>query len=85
MGLTMSMTGSFRGSGYTMPPMFAALTKLILLVGLSYFFTEATGLGVTSIWWALFISYAIEAAVVGVWFSRGTWKFKRIEVLEDGS
>ena len=83
MGLTMSMTGSFRGSGYTMPPMFAALVKLALLVGLSYLLTETTRAGVTGIWWALFVSYAVEAAIIGIWFSKGTWKFKRIEVLEE--
>jgi len=83
MGLTVSMTGSFRGSGYTMPPMFAALVKLALLLALSYLFTGVTQMGVSGIWWALFISYGVETAIIGVWFSRGTWKYRRIDVIEE--
>jgi len=82
MGLTVSMTGAFRGSGYTLPPMFAAFVKVGLLLISSYLFSETLGMGVTGIWWALFMSYGIETAIIGVWFSRGTWKLKRIEVLE---
>jgi Na+-driven multidrug efflux pump len=84
MGLTVSMTGSFRGSGYTMPPMFAAFVRLGLLVGLSYVLTQTTAMGVTGVWWSLLISYGVETAIVGVWFSRGTWKYKKIEMLDEG-
>jgi putative MATE family efflux protein len=83
MGLTVSMTGSFRGSGYTTPPMMGAFVKLGLLVMLSYLFTGVSEMGVSGIWWALFISYGVETAVVGIWFSRGTWKYRRIDILED--
>jgi putative MATE family efflux protein len=81
-GLTTSMTGSFRGSGYTLPPMFAALVKLVLLFGLSYLLSDVTGIGVDGIWWAMLISYGIEAVIVGVWFSRGEWKSRRMITLE---
>lgn len=82
-GLTVSMTGAFRGSGYTLPPMYAGLTKLAVLVGLGYYLSEVYGMGVTGIWWAMVISYGIESAILGAWFSRGTWKVKRIAILEE--
>ncbi len=82
-GLTTSITGSFRGSGCTLPPMFAALVKLALLFGISYLLSDVSRMGVNGIWWAMLISYGVEMAIVGVWFSRGTWKSRRIEMLEE--
>jgi putative MATE family efflux protein len=81
-GLTVSMTGAFRGSGYTLPPMYAGLIKLGVLVGLGYYLSEAVGMGVTGIWWAMVVAYGTESAILGAWFSKGTWKVKRIAILE---
>ena len=81
-GLTVSMTGAFRGSGYTLPPMYAGLIKLGVLVGLGYYLSVVIEMGVTGIWWAMVTSYGVESAILGAWFSKGTWKVKRIAILE---
>ncbi len=80
-GLTMSMTGVFRGAGDTKPPMFAGLIKLILLILLALFLSKNLNMGVKGVWWAMVISYALETLVLGLWFKRGRWKERRIEIL----
>jgi putative MATE family efflux protein len=81
-GLSSSMTGAFRGSGYTMPPMYAGLIKLGILVALGYIISEPLGMGLPGVWWAMVISYGIEFVILAVYFSRGTWKLKRLGIVE---
>lgn len=82
-GLTTSMAGVFRGSGDTKPPMFAGLIKLILLVALAYSFSRGLSMGVMGIWWSMVLSYGLETLILSIWFRRGGWKRKRIEIISE--
>jgi putative MATE family efflux protein len=79
--ITTSLTGVFRGAGNTLPPMFAGLFKLALLWILALFFTQNLKTGIKGVWWAMFISYGIEALIIVIWYISGRWKKKGLELL----
>jgi putative MATE family efflux protein len=82
-GLTVSMTGVLRGAGYTFPPMLAGLLKLACLLLLAPQFAYAFGLGLSGVWWAMFISYGIETLVIGVNYVTGKWRRIGLELLNN--
>jgi Na+-driven multidrug efflux pump len=81
-GLILSMAGVFRGSGDTKPPMFGGSIRLLLLLTLAPFLSKIPQLGVQGVWFSMVISYGIETLFLGLWFRRGRWRDKRIELLE---
>lgn len=80
-GITTSLTGVFRGAGYTLPPMFAGILKVCLLVVLALLFSQKLGMGVPGIWWAMFISYGIEMVTVVAWYVTGGWRKRGLALL----
>ena len=80
-GLSMTIAGVFRGSGDTKPPMYAGLIKLVLLVYMASLLSGSPAMGIKGVWWAIVISYGVESFILALWFRRGTWKEKRIEIL----
>jgi putative MATE family efflux protein len=81
-GLTITMAGVFRGSGDTRPPMFAGLIKLILLILLALVFSRLLSTGVKGVWWAMVFSYGLETLILWLWFRKGKWQEKRIEIID---
>jgi putative MATE family efflux protein len=82
-GISTSLTGVFRGAGYTLPPMFAGLLKVGLLYLLATILARTLHLGVTGVWWAMIIAYAFESVIIFLWYQQGSWRKKGLELLED--
>ncbi len=82
-GIIMSLTGVFRGAGDTLPPMFAGLFKLALFIILAILFSQKLRMGVIGVWWAMFISYGIEAIIIAIWYASGKWHKKGLELLDN--
>ncbi|MCK4941063.1 MATE family efflux transporter [candidate division WOR-3 bacterium] len=80
-GITTSLTGVFRGAGYTLPPMFAGLLKVALLYLLATLFARNTQFGVAGVWWSMIIAYGIETLIMLIWYRRGSWRKKGLELL----
>jgi putative MATE family efflux protein len=80
-GITTSLTGVFRGAGDTLPPMFAGLFKVFLLVIVALLLSSRLDMGVTGVWWAMFIAYGVEAIIVVAWYATGKWRTRGLELL----
>jgi putative MATE family efflux protein len=80
-GLTVIIAGIHRGAGDTMPPMFAGFIKLGLLIGLAFFLTRVVNSGICGVWYALLLSYIIEALTMAMIFLTGRWHKKGIKLL----
>ncbi|MGD8978533.1 MAG: MATE family efflux transporter [candidate division WOR-3 bacterium] len=80
-GISTCLTGVFRGAGYTLPPMFAGLLKVGLLYSLANILARSIQLGVAGVWWAMIIAYAVESIIMFLWYQRGTWRKKGLELL----
>lgn len=81
-GISTSLTGVFRGAGYTLPPMFAGLLKVGLLYSFARILAQTLDLGVIGVWWAMIIAYALESAIMFLWYQQGSWRNKGLELLE---
>lgn len=80
-GITTSLTGVFRAAGDTLPPMFAGLFKLGLLITLALVLSRNLGMGVVGIWWAMFVSYGIETLVIVLYYAASGWREKGLKLL----
>ncbi len=75
LGVMNVLNGAFRGAGRTATSMvFSILSMFVLRVPLAYGLSHHTALGPAGIWWGVALSNVIGAVLVGLWFSRGTWK-----------
>lgn len=81
-GITTILTGVFRGAGDMLPPMFAGVLKLAVLIGLAPVLARTWGAGVRGIWWAMLIAYGTEALIMILWYGSGRWHKKGLELLE---
>ena len=81
-GLSTSLTGVFRGAGYTLPPMFGGLIKVVLLYSLAIILARTLQLGVAGVWWAMLAAYAIESLIILLWYRNGVWRKKGLELLD---
>ncbi len=81
-GITTSLTGVFRGAGYTIPPMVAGILKVSLLYALAIFLSRTMHAGVSGVWWAMLIAYAVESLVMILWYRKGSWREKGLALLK---
>jgi putative MATE family efflux protein len=81
-GITTSLTGVFRGAGYTIPPMIAGILKVSLLYILASSLSRTMHAGVTGVWWAMLIAYGLESLVMVLWYRKGTWRAKGLALLK---
>lgn len=81
-GISTSLTGVYRGAGYTVPPMIAGITKVILLYGLAIIVARTLQMGVIGVWWVMLVAYGIESVVITLWYRKGTWRKKGLELLK---
>ena len=78
-GLQQVLTGTLRGAGDTIAPMFLAIVSLwVLRFPLAYILSKHTSLAANGIWWSVTISIIASAILTGVYFLRGTWKTRRV-------
>ncbi|HCW32733.1 MAG: mate efflux family protein [Candidatus Peregrinibacteria bacterium GW2011_GWE2_39_6] len=78
-GLQMTINGTFRGAGDTVAPMIISIISLwIFQFPLAYALSKHTSLAETGIWWAVPISNILASLVALIWFSKGTWKTKKL-------
>jgi putative MATE family efflux protein len=82
-GISTSLTGVYRGAGYTVPPMAAGMIKVILLYGLALSAAHTMRIGVTGVWWSMLVAYGIESAVLMMWYRKGTWRAKGLALMKD--
>ncbi len=74
-GIQLTMSGAFRGSGDTMTAMVLALISLWMLrFPLAWVLSTHTTLDEIGIWAAYPIQSLISAVVAWAWFARGAWK-----------
>jgi len=59
-------TGSFRGRGLTMKPTVSSVTSNIIRV-IACYALAATALGITGIWWGIFIAMTIRSTITLTW------------------
>ena len=81
-GISTSLTGVFRGAGYTIPPMFAGILKVGLLYSLAILLSRNLNLQVNGVWWAMIIAYAVESVIIAAWYRHGTWRKKGLQLLD---
>ncbi|MFH1589900.1 MAG: MATE family efflux transporter [archaeon] len=78
-GIQMSLNGAFRGSGNTMISMALSIVSLwVLQFPLAYVLSTHTHFAEVGIWMAFPIANTIAAIIAIVWFTKGTWKQKKI-------
>jgi len=78
-GVQQALNGAFRGSGNTIISMVLALISLwVLRFPIAYILSIHTKLSQVGIWVAFPIANVLGALITLIWFSRGTWKHKRI-------
>lgn len=80
-GVTTSLTGVYRGAGYTVPPMVAGIVKVVLLYLFAVLLARTLHMGVNGVWWAMLIAYAIESAVLLLWYRQGNWRIKGLDLM----
>ena len=75
------MLGSFQGSGHTLPVMVLNMVRLWgIRIPAAYLLAMVLGMGPAGLWWAMFLSNTVTALAAFVWFSRGGWKRRIIDV-----
>ncbi|MBN1445399.1 MAG: MATE family efflux transporter [Candidatus Omnitrophica bacterium] len=78
-GIHHVLNGAFIGSGNTFTSMALSIISLWLLrFPLSYFLSRHTGLREMGIWIAFPATNVLTALITAIWFSRGTWKKRKI-------
>ncbi|MBE0433125.1 MATE family efflux transporter [candidate division WOR-3 bacterium] len=79
-GISTSLTGVYRGAGYTVPPMVAGIIKVVLLYLFAVVLARTLGMGVNGVWWSMLIAYGIESAVLLLWYRRGSWRARGLDL-----
>ncbi len=78
-GFVIVMQFCISGAGDTMPPMiFSLMMVWMLQIPLAYFLSDATGLGIYGVRWAIVISIAVSGVAYTVYFKLGRWKRKKV-------
>lgn len=79
MGIHQIVSGAFIGSGNTLMSMLlSAFSLWFIRFPVAYILSHCTGLAETGIWLAFPITNILTAAIAIFWYSKGTWKKRRI-------
>jgi putative MATE family efflux protein len=77
--VTVPLVAAMNGAGDTRVPMFAAfLANWPVKLPLAWALAVPFGWGLDGVWWGLFLSVLLEAALVALWFRRGAWKTRSV-------
>ncbi len=78
-GIQMALNGAFSGSGNTMISMVLSIVSLwVLRFPIAYLISMHTHFAEVGIWIAFPAANVIAAIITVIWFSKGTWKQKKI-------
>ena len=73
--MTVPLVAAMNGAGDTRVPMIAAfLANWPVKLPLAWALAVPFGYGLEGVWWGIFVSVLLEAALVALWFRRGAWK-----------
>ncbi len=79
--ITIVLSKSMEGAGYTFVPMLLTLVALFgVLIPLALVLPKALGIGLHGVWIAMVVAYTLHAVGALVVFQLGRWKVKRIEL-----
>ncbi len=80
-GLTIVLSKSMEGTGYTLAPMLLTLGTLFgVMIPLALLLPDALDVGIHGVWIAMVIAYVLHAVGAYLVFQLGRWKLKKIEV-----
>ncbi len=77
-GLEGAIGGGFAGAGNTVPPMVIHVAFAVARIPLAWWAVFGLGLGVAGIAWTMSLTCVIRAAILALWFRRGTWKHTQL-------
>ncbi|MCM5664366.1 MATE family efflux transporter [Galbibacter mesophilus] len=81
LGVQQVLNGVFNGAGLTTASMLLSVCVLwVIRFPLAFILTHKTSLSYEGIWWAFPVSNALAALIAFVYFKRGTWKYKGVQV-----
>jgi putative MATE family efflux protein len=79
MGIHITLSGTLRGAGSTVPPMILSIISLWLFrIPVAHFLSQFTSLGEKGIWISIPIASIFGALITYLWYRKGYWKNKRL-------
>jgi len=79
MGIQITLNGTLRGAGSTVPPMVLSIISLWLFrVPVAYFLSRFTSLGEIGVWVSIPIASVLGALMTYLWYRKGYWKARRL-------
>ena len=72
------LEGAFAGAGLTWPPMAVSMALTAIRIPIARYVAFDLGGGVRAIWIVISATAALRGVFIAVWFSRGTWKHRRV-------
>lgn len=69
-----NLSGALEGAGHTVVPMLAAGSGIAVLLGLSWYLAGPLGMGITAVYAAILVGYAVRTVMVVGWFEYYSWK-----------
>ncbi|MFC1729110.1 MATE family efflux transporter [candidate division KSB1 bacterium] len=78
--LSLILTMSMNGAGYTLAPMIIiAIAALGIKIPAAIVLSDTLNFGIQGLWYAIAGSAVIQAVISASWFSTGRWKLKKVE------
>jgi Na+-driven multidrug efflux pump len=72
------LEGAFSGAGLTWPPMAVSASLTIIRIPIAKYVAFDLAWGVRGIWLVISVTAALRGVFIAIWFSRGTWKHRRV-------
>lgn len=72
------LDGAFSGAGLTLPPTAVSVGLTAIRIPICSYVALDRGGGVESIWIVIAVTAALRGVFTALWFSRGTWKHRRV-------
>ncbi len=72
------LEGAFAGAGLTWPPMAVSIALTAIRIPLARYVAFDLDGGVRAIWIVISATAALRGLCIAIWFSRGTWKHRRV-------
>jgi Na+-driven multidrug efflux pump len=80
-GLTIVLSKSMEGTGYTLVPMLLTMGALVcVMIPLALLLPKVLGIGIHGIWTAMVVAYSLHSVGAYLVFRLGEWKTTKIEV-----